>query len=185
MTPNAPQGQRPDIAPMQPGARSLTPPGPPPQPPARPTAAPVQSSEPGSRIINVPTLGVSTAFSSSKTSAGDGGNREEKPPDPPPVQARIVGKDEIDGYGGAVVAGQKIDFDRPPIRPEGRSAPSRPLRAGDLECAQCGEANPSELQYCRRCGRHLHDAVVVRPKGWRKLLSSLLDSEEGEKGSIP
>jgi ribosomal protein S14 len=95
----------------------------------------------------------------------------------PAVGGAIVGHEDIDQWGHKAVAAHGPIPERPPIKPQDRSAPSRAFQSGDLECRSCGEANLPELKFCRRCGRNLADAKVVGPSKWQKL-RSLLESEK-------
>lgn len=61
--------------------------------------------------------------------------------------------------------------DRPKIRkggPQRKQKPSRRLRPGDRICGQCGEGNIPTRNYCRRCGKELHEAEVVRRPWWKR-----------------
>jgi hypothetical protein len=153
--------------PMQPGLRPSVVPSAPPGPVVRPTSQPSPAStSPDSRVIHVPPLGVSTVT----TSTGPAAHSQ------PAVGGAIVGHEEIDQWGHKAVAAHGPIPERPPIKPQDRSAPSRAFQSGDLECRSCGEANLPELKFCRRCGRNLADAKVVGPSRWQKL-RSLLESE--------
>jgi hypothetical protein len=120
-------------------------------------------------VVNVPTVAVSAVTVSPVPGV---------PPQGPSIAGPIVGSDEIDRWGQQAVRSHGPIADRPPIRPQERSAPSRPLQTGDLECSSCGEACPPEMSYCRRCGRSLKDARVVGPSRWQKLKSKLESEKE-------
>jgi ribosomal protein L40E len=52
-------------------------------------------------------------------------------------------------------------------RPQAAKGPSSSsIRAGDLICHRCGEGNPPERKFCRRCGTSLESAERARPRRW-------------------
>ena len=42
--------------------------------------------------------------------------------------------------------------------------PSRTALPGDLACEECGEVNPPDRRFCRRCGASLASAVPAASK---------------------
>lgn len=53
--------------------------------------------------------------------------------------------------------------------PKRTVASERRVRPGDLICGSCGEGNPSERRFCRRCGGSLQDAEPAKkPPFWKR-----------------
>jgi ribosomal protein L40E len=60
---------------------------------------------------------------------------------------------------------------KPAPRP---AAPQRRvINPGDRICGGCGDGNPPERNWCRRCGASLKEAEVFNPSFWKRLLARL------------
>jgi hypothetical protein len=51
-----------------------------------------------------------------------------------------------------------------------RQPPTRTLRAGDLVCGSCGEANEPARRFCSRCGHSLASADTHHIAWWKRLI---------------
>lgn len=127
-------------------------------------AAALVARPPAARPVAPPTA---KAPSQRPTTAGPPRRRRQQPP------ARASEEPGQETQEGARSDGPTaVKPGRSKVRPAARTreAPTRQFRPGDLICGQCGEGNAPTRNFCRRCGRELAEAEVVKQPWWKRLV---------------